>query len=219
MCLTMKYDFIKSAQISFCGGLFILILLVPGCSFLNYSTVGSDHLAKSNTIEQKLQNEQIEGEAGEQIGVYMDQQFAEYNKLDNVTAKREAQGVHLTINSRLFFDPSSHTLKEEGKSTCKEVQDVFKASPDSRMLVEVHTDDIGSRYYNQGLTERRATSISEYLKSIGAATENISFKSYGEDQPKADSSFKPGRESNRRIEIAIYAGSQLKELAQSGKAL
>ena len=146
----MKYNFIKSAQFSFFGALFTAILLIPACSYENYSTVGSDHLAKTSTIKQKLRGEQIEGEAGTQIGVYMDQQLAEYSTVANVIAEREAQGIHLTINSRVFFDASSHTLKEEGKSTCKSLHNRFKESPDCQMLIEVHTDDIGTRYYNQG---------------------------------------------------------------------
>ncbi|MGI9544127.1 MAG: OmpA family protein [Cyclobacteriaceae bacterium] len=215
----MKYNFIKSPRFGFSQVLLPLVLLVAGCSYDNYSTVNSDPLAKSSTIKLKLRAEQVDGEAGAQIGAYMDHQLAEYSKLDDATGKREAQGIHLTIDSKLFFDASSHTLKEEGKATCQDLHSVFKGSPDSEMLVEVHTDDIGSRYYNQGLSERRANSISEYLNSLGASSQNISFKSYGEDQPKADSSFGPGRDSNRRIEIAIYAGNRLKELAQSGKAL
>ena len=213
------YTRLKKSKLTYFLGLTGLLLLSSNCSYKTYTTAGSTEITKTSTVIQKLKSEQVDGEAGVQIGNYMDQQLAGYSTIENVVINRESQGLHMIINSRSFFDASSHTLKDDGKSTCRELHAIFKKSPNTKMLLEVHTDDIGSRYYNQGLSERRTNSIAEYLSSIGASTENITFKSYGEDQPLTDPSFSYGRDSNRRIEIAIYAGSQLKELAQSGKTL
>ena len=67
-----------------------------------------------------------------------------------------------------------------------------------------HTDSRGSDDYNQGLSERRAMSVAEYLMDNGAiAGENITQWGEGERNPIASNNTKVGRAKNRRVEIKI----------------
>ena len=73
----------------------------------------------------------------------------------------------------------------------------------SNLKVEIagHTDSAGSTAYNQGLSERRAQTVADYLIANGANADNISVNGYGEAEPVADNSSEDGRAANRRVEL------------------
>lgn len=77
-----------------------------------------------------------------------------------------------------------------------------KVSPD-RISVVGHTDSIGSDNYNQGLSERRATSVANFLTSKGMNRNIMNVSGKGESQPVADNSSKEGRSQNRRVDISV----------------
>ncbi len=69
----------------------------------------------------------------------------------------------------------------------------------TNILIEGHTDITGKRKYNQSLSEQRAASVSNYLKSLGVPNPRISNVGYGPDQPIADNGTDAGRAQNRRV--------------------
>ncbi|MOA46899.1 Outer membrane porin F precursor [compost metagenome] len=66
-----------------------------------------------------------------------------------------------------------------------------------------HTDSVGSDAYNQALSERRASSVAEYLLSQGVAPNKVTSEGRGESQPIADNETEEGRAKNRRVELHI----------------
>jgi outer membrane protein OmpA-like peptidoglycan-associated protein len=66
-----------------------------------------------------------------------------------------------------------------------------------------HTDSVGSDAYNQALSERRASSVAEYLLSQGVAPNKITSEGKGASQAVADNSTDEGRAKNRRVELHI----------------
>ena len=64
-----------------------------------------------------------------------------------------------------------------------------------------HTDSIGTDAYNQKLSERRATSVKEYMVSKGVSAAKITTLGKGETQPVATNKTKEGRAKNRRVDI------------------
>ena len=74
---------------------------------------------------------------------------------------------------------------------------------DSRLtvLVEGHTDSVGTDAYNQKLSEKRADSVKSFLVSQGIASSRIETKGYGETQPIADNETAAGRAKNRRVDV------------------
>lgn len=66
-----------------------------------------------------------------------------------------------------------------------------------------HTDSIGSDTYNRDLSQRRATSVRNYLVQKGVDPKRLSAKGYGEAQPIADNSTEAGRRINRRVELRV----------------
>lgn len=66
-----------------------------------------------------------------------------------------------------------------------------------------HTDSVGSDAYNQGLSERRASSVAEYLISQGLAPQKVTSLGRGESEPVADNDADEGRAQNRRVELHL----------------
>ncbi|MCO6055622.1 OmpA family protein [Pseudomonas sp. MOB-449] len=66
-----------------------------------------------------------------------------------------------------------------------------------------HTDSVGSDTYNQGLSERRARSVADFLSSQGVPADKLTTEGMGERQPVADNASDDGRAKNRRVEIHV----------------
>lgn len=71
---------------------------------------------------------------------------------------------------------------------------------DFAVVLEGHTDNIGSVGYNQELSERRAESVRRYLVDHGVPAAKIRSVGYGESNPVADNSTPEGRARNRRVD-------------------
>ncbi|QXH36921.1 OmpA family protein [Pseudomonas muyukensis] len=73
----------------------------------------------------------------------------------------------------------------------------------TRVKVVGHTDSVGSDSYNQKLSERRASSVAEYLISQGLAPTKVTSQGRGEAEPVADNDTDEGRGHNRRVELHL----------------
>jgi len=71
------------------------------------------------------------------------------------------------------------------------------------IVVAGHTDSTGSNSYNQALSERRAASVADYLRSRGVVDARIETVGFGEDHPIADNATAEGRALNRRVELSL----------------
>jgi outer membrane protein OmpA-like peptidoglycan-associated protein len=90
---------------------------------------------------------------------------------------------------------------------------VFKTYPETNILIEGHTDNVGESSYNETLSRKRATTVGNYLKSAGISASRLTIKWYGETQPKVENSNDANRAENRRVEFAITANDKMKEAA------
>ncbi len=107
-------------------------------------------------------------------------------------------------------------LFEFGKSELlpgayQQLDELFERLDNEQSLaIEIHghTDNIGLRYRNQKLSEKRARSVADYLITMGIDKNRISVKGHGEMNPIADNSTQKGRQKNRRVEIILIARSK-----------
>ncbi len=86
-----------------------------------------------------------------------------------------------------------------------QVVQVLKANEKVRVEIGGHTDSVGSETYNQGLSERRAQSVRNYLIQRGIAASRLEARGYGEYQPVASNTTRDGRSQNRRIEFKVLS--------------
>lgn len=102
------------------------------------------------------------------------------------------------------FDFDSSNLTDESYPILDQVVSILKDNPTwSSLKVKGHTDSTGPESYNQGLSERRAQAVADYLVSQGVSSSVISTEGYGESQPIATNDTAEGRKANRRVEFEV----------------
>jgi len=80
----------------------------------------------------------------------------------------------------------------------------MKDYPDLNVVIEGHTDSVGSNAYNQKLSQARAEAVKKYMvEENGIAANRITPKGFGEEQPIAPNTTAEGRAKNRRVEAAV----------------
>lgn len=102
------------------------------------------------------------------------------------------------------FEFDSAKLTAQAENRLSNVLAALNASPDVRFRVEGYTDAIGTVAYNQGLSERRADSVRDYLRNHGIDASRITaVVGYGESHPVATNETAAGRAQNRRVELDV----------------
>ena len=105
------------------------------------------------------------------------------------------------------FDFDKSTLRPDAIAILNEATEILKRYPDLRVEVAGHTDECGSDEYNQGLSERRARAVYDYLTSNGVDAGRLTGPNgYGESRPlEALGDDFPGckSETNRRTELNV----------------
>ncbi len=97
----------------------------------------------------------------------------------------EVQTKHFTLKSDVLFNFNKATLKPEGQQALDQLYtQLSNLDPkDGSVVVLGYTDRIGSDAYNQGLSEKRAQSVVDYLISKGIPSNKISARGMGESNP------------------------------------
>jgi outer membrane protein OmpA-like peptidoglycan-associated protein len=119
--------------------------------------------------------------------------------------QQSARGMIVSLPD-ILFDTNEATLKNEAKIVIAKLAGILLILPDLNLRVEGHTDSTGSAEYNQGLSERRAYSVRDFLAQQGIDGQRMIAVGYGLTRPVADNSTREGRAKNRRVEIVIAEG-------------
>lgn len=102
---------------------------------------------------------------------------------------------------RVNFEFDSAKLTAGSTASLNEAAKIMTRHADLKIEIAGHTDSQGNDTYNQGLSERRAQAVADYLIANGANAANIFVKGYGESDPIADNATTEGRAANRRVEL------------------
>lgn len=149
--------------------------------------------------------------AGGAVGAYMDSQKKDLEKnLAHEIKLKQARVdelpnhvVRVTMTSDTGFNTNSTDIKSGFHSTLDKIADVVVRYGKTSLTVAGHTDDVGSAQYNQGLSERRAHAVAEYLESKKVNPVRLATVGKGEGSPIASNSTEGGRAENRRVEIYV----------------
>jgi peptidoglycan-associated lipoprotein len=122
---------------------------------------------------------------------------------------QEAPGPQAGLLAKriVYFDFDNSEIKGEGTDIVAAHAKYLAANPGTRVRLEGHTDERGSREYNIGLGERRAQAVRRALLLQGAADAQISTVSYGEERPAVPGHDEAAWAKNRRVEIVYLAGA------------
>jgi peptidoglycan-associated lipoprotein len=105
----------------------------------------------------------------------------------------------------VYFDFDRDAVRPEFEAAMACHAKYLSDRPSSRMNLEGHADERGSREYNMGLAERRGNAVSSALQANGGSGSQVSVISYGEERPTCTESTEDCWAKNRRVEIVYTA--------------
>jgi len=153
------------------------------------------------TQDQALKNETERRKEAEMRAAQMAADLARIG-----TVKQEARGMVITLSGSVLFASAKSDLLPDAQSKLSEVANALaKQDPDSKIVVEGHTDSQGGAAFNQDLSQKRAESVRQYLVSHGIAADRVSAQGFGPTRAIADNGSAEGRANNRRVEIVVQA--------------
>lgn len=136
-------------------------------------------------------------------------------QLAALNARETSQGIALTV-SDVFFEFDRADLKPGAKQDLRQLAMFLMESPGRNVVIEGHTDSIGTDAYNVDLSQRRAMAVRSYLVAQGVDPSRLVAKGYGENYPVASNENPAGRQENRRVEMLVMNPGR--EITISGSA-
>lgn len=167
---------------------------------------GLGMLAGGNDRRNALIGAGIGALAGGAVGSYMDQQEAElrgYLQGTGVSVTRNGDQIILNMPSNITFATDQDQVVPAFYQTLNAVGLVVNKY--NRTLVDIngHTDSTGSLSHNMALSQRRASSVGNYLVNQGVDGRRLAINGFGPNQPIASNATPDGRAQNRRVEIYL----------------
>jgi outer membrane protein OmpA-like peptidoglycan-associated protein len=150
------------------------------------------------------------GAIGAGIGAYMDAQEAELRQQlegTGVQVQRNGDQLDLIMPGNITFNTNEFSIRQDFYPVLDSVSEVLYKFVDTRLMVIGHTDSTGARDYNYNLSNRRASSVANYLATRGVDQNRLITQGMGPDQPIASNDTESGRAMNRRVELQIVAAT------------
>jgi OOP family OmpA-OmpF porin len=155
--------------------------------------------ARTREAEQARMAARAEAEKATRAKAEADQLMRE---LSDLKAKQTERGIILTIGDVLFATGKADLSPEAMRSVDKLVEFLQKYT-NRNVLIEGHTDSVGSDEFNLTLSQKRADSLKEALTGKGVEEKRITTIGYGKKYPVASNDTTAGRQQNRRVEVSI----------------
>ena len=200
----------------------LTIMVISGCTTINpytgqqqtsklvkYSAIGGVACALIGATESstRARNAGVGCAAiGAGVGAYMDAQEAELGQVlagSGVQVRRDGDNIELIMPGNITFNTNEFAIKPQFFQVLDSVSTVLYKFKDTRVQVTGHTDSTGSADYNYGLSNRRATSVTNYLAGAGVDQNRLLTQGMGADSPIASNATESGRAQNRRVELHI----------------
>lgn len=130
-------------------------------------------------------------------------------KAPSYSVRDEGRKHLISLSADMLFDFDKSTLTPKAQAVLTELAPVLKKYGEASVIIDGHTDNIGTDEYNQDLSERRARTVKERLIALGAVTESAGIRGFGSRCPVANNTYgdgtdyPQGRAKNRRVVITV----------------
>lgn len=178
----------------------------------------------NNTALGAILGAAVGGVAGGIIGNKMDKQAEKIKtEIPGAKVERVGEGINVTFDENnpdgskagVYFATNKFDISANSKLALDKLVKIFNEYPETNILVEGHTDDVGTDAYNLTLSQKRADAVGNFLKNAGIAATRLTIKWYGESQPKVENNSDANRALNRRVEFAVTANDKMKAEAKT----
>ena len=167
--------------------------------------------AAGNTAMGAIIGATVGGVTGAIIGKKMDKQAKEIkNDVPGAKVERVGEGIVVEFSEKILFGFDRSDLNSSATNNLDKLSTILQKYPDTDIEIQGHTDNVGTENYNEGLSERRASAVSSYLRSKGISSSRLKTVGYGESAPKYANTTEDGRSQNRRVEFLITANEKMK---------
>ncbi|MCP4899016.1 MAG: OmpA family protein [bacterium] len=168
-------------------------------------------LAEKTSLETQQQNLQVSiaemSERAEKLHKEREQLASRLQSALSHVADTQNSARGMIVNlPDILFDTNEATLKQEARVVIAKLSGILLIISELNLRIEGHTDATGSDTHNQSLSERRASSVKDFLAGQGININRIVAVGYGENRPVAENETREGRSKNRRVEIVMNTG-------------
>src|SRR5664280_1200211 len=95
-------------------------------------------------------------------------------------------------------------LRPESDEILKAIADTLNQHTEiKRIQVQGHTDNRGTKNYNNALSEKRAAAVKNWLVKAGVDEKRLESKGFGQDKPIDSNETDTGRQNNRRVQFIV----------------
>jgi outer membrane protein OmpA-like peptidoglycan-associated protein len=123
-------------------------------------------------------------------------------QIEELNARETDRGLVVTLGDLLFATGKSDLTGGAAPNLDKLAAFLGEYS-DRTVLIEGHTDSVGSQESNHLLSQRRADSVKSYLVNRGVQAHRLTTAGLGQGSPVASNDTATGRQQNRRVEVII----------------
>jgi outer membrane protein OmpA-like peptidoglycan-associated protein len=131
------------------------------------------------------------------------------NQATGIEVIQGADGVQVRLPEKVLFDFDQSALRADAEPALARAVVLLSRSKQP-VIVEGHTDNVGTHDYNMELSKDRAGAVASALEERGVAASRVTTRSYAYDKPVASNDTVEGRAKNRRTEILIVGESEAK---------
>ncbi|MBI2838567.1 MAG: OmpA family protein [Acidobacteria bacterium] len=126
--------------------------------------------------------------------------LAQFNEI--LETRDTARGLIVNIGD-VLFDTGRSSLRPEAREKLARFAGIVLNYPGLSIVCEGHADSTGTAFFNQTLSEDRASNVAEYLEMQGIPMDRISSRGFGEEEPIESNATSAGRRMNRRVEMVV----------------
>ena len=128
-----------------------------------------------------------------------------YKEVEKIIALKKLDvGTKIVLNN-IFFDVNQATLRPESTSELERLYSLMNETPNLKIEISGHTDNVGSAELNQKLSQSRAKAVVDYLITKNIDKSRLVSAGYGFTQPIASNDTEEGKQLNRRTEFKVLS--------------
>ena len=117
--------------------------------------------------------------------------------------KQEVKDVFQKALQGIKFETGKDIIRPVSYPILNNVVDIMKENKEYNLIINGHTDNVGSDESNKVLSDKRAAAVKAYLIDKGVAANRLKSFGWGEEKPAADNNTAAGRTLNRRVEFIV----------------
>ena len=111
--------------------------------------------------------------------------------------------TEIDLNTPILFETGKATIHESSYDVLEEAVLELNDNPDAVIIIDGHTDDVGTPSSNRILSNKRAESVKQYLLEMGINPKRLLTVGHGDELPVSPNNSAEGRAKNRRVIMTL----------------